>query len=148
MTKTHQPPHAGGIDPAALIVAAVVLLGTTMLGSGSFSMLSTILGATIGVLIYAYDASSVRNCMQQIGFSMVIGLAATVSFGAPAEWIGLLQAAPSEECLKNTQATCHSCAVAAARSIEVTLATMWIAFSLLALVCESERTRSRRPVDN
>lgn len=91
-----------------------------MLGSGSFSTLSSVLGLTIWVLIYAYDVSPIRTCPQTIGFSMVVGLAATLTFGAPAEWAGLLGEPQS-------------------RQFDISLSALWLICAAIALAVESER---------
>lgn len=111
-----------------------------MLASGSFSVLSSVVGSTIWVLIYAYDQSPNRTCLQSVGFSMVIGLAATVTFGAPAEWIGLLERPPSEECAKGTIA-CVPTAASIYHSIEATLFAIWFGCSLLAFVLDGDPSR-------
>ncbi|WAI85767.1 MULTISPECIES: UbiA family prenyltransferase [Achromobacter] len=137
-----QPPSSrpqGGIDPAALIVASVALLGTTMLGAGSFSILSSVLGLTIIVVIYAYDEHCKRTFPQQAGFAMVIGFAATVALGAPAELINLLPT--PQECLDKTDQKCIDYVEGISEQINSTLFFMWIASTLFVLACETERGR-------
>lgn len=138
MNYQAQPRPPGGIDPAALVVASVALLGTTMLGSGSFTVLSSILGLTIMVVVYGYDENPKRTFPQQAAFAMVIGFAATVVLGAPAEWAKILP--PPHECFKRT-AYCADIADAVSKRINAILFGIWVTSTLFVLACESERGR-------
>ncbi len=90
------------------------------------------------VIIYAYDESSQRDLLKQMGFAMVIGFAATVTLGYPAQLMKLLP--KPEECLIKTKA-CLDAVGLVSETINIWLVCIWAVCTLFVLACESERGR-------
>jgi hypothetical protein len=76
-----------GIDPAALAAAAIVAALTVIAPPGPYGPNSMIIGATILLLVFAYDVNPHRSWFQSLAFAAVIALVVTLILGYPLECI-------------------------------------------------------------
>ena len=79
--------RSGGIDPAALAAAALAAAISSIAPPGPYGPVSMIIGATILLLIFAYDVEPHRSRYQSLAFSAVAALIAVLALGFPMECI-------------------------------------------------------------
>lgn len=77
--------RVGGIDPAALAAATVAAAISTIAPAGPYGPVGMMIGATICVLILAYDVDPHRTLFQSLAFGGVCGLILLLTFGFPLE---------------------------------------------------------------
>jgi hypothetical protein len=71
----------GGIDPAALAVASLAAAVSIIAPPGPYGPASMMIGATILVVIFAYDVAPRRTLSQSIAFGGVCALISSLALG-------------------------------------------------------------------
>jgi hypothetical protein len=88
-TKTseskQQLKRVGGIDPAALAAASLASAISTIAQPGPYTLVSLMVGATILILVLAYDVEPKRSSFQSLAYSAVVSLTAVLAIGYPLE---------------------------------------------------------------
>jgi hypothetical protein len=79
------PARVGGIDPAALAAATLAAAISAIAPAGPYGPIGMMIGATVLVLILAYDVDPNRNWAQSLAFGAVCGLILLLTFGFPLE---------------------------------------------------------------
>lgn len=76
-----QVERRGGIDPAALAAASLASAVSTLAQSGPYTLVTSVLGITILLLVLAYDIDPHRNWFQSVAYSCVSGLTTLLAVG-------------------------------------------------------------------
>lgn len=76
-----QVERRGGIDPAALAAASLASAVSTFAQSGPYTLLSSVLGVSILMLVRSYDIDPHRNWFQSVAYSCVSGLTTLLAVG-------------------------------------------------------------------
>jgi hypothetical protein len=79
------PNRVGGIDPAALAAATLSATISAIAPAGPYGPIGMIVGATMFVLIWAYDVDPNRTRLQSFAFGAVCGLILLLTIGYPLE---------------------------------------------------------------
>lgn len=79
------PDRVGGIDPAALAAATLAAAISTIAPAGPYGPVGVMIGATILVLILAYDVDPNRTPWQSLAFAAVCALILLLTLGYPLE---------------------------------------------------------------
>ena len=77
--------RVGGIDPAALAAATLAAAISAIAPPGPYSPIGMMIGATILVLVAAYDVDPHRSRLQSSAFAAVCGLILLLTLGFPLE---------------------------------------------------------------
>ncbi|MBL8355472.1 MAG: hypothetical protein JNM01_11635 [Delftia acidovorans] len=80
-----QVERRGGIDPAALAAASLASAVSTLAQSGPYTLVTSVLGITILLLVLAYDIDPHRSRSQSVAYSCVSGLTTLLAVGYPLE---------------------------------------------------------------
>ncbi|RYE70627.1 MAG: hypothetical protein EOO81_07710 [Oxalobacteraceae bacterium] len=78
-TESTRP--AGGIDPAALAAATLAAAFSSLGQPGDYTLISSILGSTILILLLAYDVDQKRTLYQHAAFSCCVALTSILALG-------------------------------------------------------------------
>ena len=81
------PGRSGGIDPAALAAASLAVAISAIAPPGPYGPGSTMIGATILFLIFAYDEDPHRSWQQSVAFGAVCALISLLVIGYPLEYM-------------------------------------------------------------
>lgn len=76
-----QSPQKGGIDPAALAIAAFAAAASLAAPSGPYDPTSMVMGVTILSVVFAYDKDPARDGFQKFAFSAVCSLITLLALG-------------------------------------------------------------------
>lgn len=79
--------RSGGIDPAALAAASLAVAISAIAPPGPYTPTSMMIGATILVLIFAYDEDPHRSGWEHVAFGAVCALVSLLVIGYPLEYI-------------------------------------------------------------
>ncbi|WP_313378160.1 hypothetical protein [Achromobacter insolitus] len=92
-----EPSKPSGIDPAALVLAALASTVSMLMATGTtaeYTVTSLAIGLTLTCVIYAYDVKPKRTCLQKIAISMVVAFTATMAVGGAVAFLTACQPKP------------------------------------------------------
>jgi hypothetical protein len=85
MTMAGDSSRVGGIDPAALSAATLAAAISAIAPAGPYGPVAMMIGATVLILILAYDVDPHRTQPQSMAFGAVFGLIFLLTIGFPLE---------------------------------------------------------------